>query len=282
MENIELDSWDEFPNTIRLIRERYGERLSKPSEHDPIRLPNEILFRGQADSRWKLKTTLEQVSSEIFSVQSYLKRADLCVNEIESITGKRWCLKSYPDIEKEIKECQDFMHTHLPHYDYLVYLRQHGFPSPLLDWTKSPYIAAYFAYEQPNAADRCVVYAFIETPDGIKEGCSGASRIQSYGPYVTTDARHFAQKSHYTVATSWDEDENNRAFCPHEQVTAGSNLDSQVITQDVLIRITIPRSDRIIALKQLEEYNINHYTLFQTEDALIRTMGLRVFDERSQ
>ena len=29
---------------------------------------------------------------------------------------------------------------------------------------------------------------------------------------------------------------------------------------------------------QLEEYNINQYTLFQSEDSLVRAMGLRAFD----
>ncbi|MDP2778479.1 MAG: hypothetical protein Q8O48_12635, partial [Anaerolineales bacterium] len=49
--------------------------------------------------------------------------------------------------------------------------------------------------------------------------------------------------------------------------------------QDLLIKITIPTKDRNIALKELDnDYNINHFTLFQTEDSLIKTLGMKEFD----
>src|SRR5579871_975887 len=39
-----------------------------------------------------------------------------------------------------------FFKAQFPGYDYMAYLRHHGFPSPLLDWTRSPYVAAFFAF----------------------------------------------------------------------------------------------------------------------------------------
>ncbi|WP_197172173.1 FRG domain-containing protein [Novipirellula aureliae] len=273
MRTVELNSWTEFPQAIADIRDEFGTRTVDIPDKESVTLDNQVLFRGQADADWRLQTTLERASNSQINVQYYLQRADSCVNEIESVTGREWNLQSYPDIKKEIETVQDFMRVHLPHYDYLVYLRHHGFPSPLLDWTTSPYVAAYFAMEPSNEADRCAVFAFIETPEGTKGGRGNSSMIHTHGPYVTTHTRHFAQKAWYTTATHWDLDANTHTFCSHHDVTPFS-----VVTQDVLVKITIPRRDRIAALKQLGEYNINHYTLFQTEDALIRTMGLRAFD----
>jgi len=273
MHNLDLNSWAEFPNAIAEIRTEFGTRTVSIPDKGLVSLDNQILFRGHADSDWKLQTTLERTTDSPYSVQRYLQRADSCVNEVESVTGKTWELKPYPKIVEEIQTFQDSMRPHLPCYEYLVYLRHHGFPSPLLDWTTSPYIAAYFGFEQSRDSQRCAVFAFIETPEGGKSHRGGDCLIKTMGPYVTTHVRHFAQKAWYTIATQWDGETNTHTFCSHHAVT-----DRESSNQDVLIKITVPRSDRAIALKQLEDYNINHYTLFQSEDALVRALGLRVFD----
>lgn len=272
MRTVDLDSWADFPNAISEIRVEYGTRSIEVYDGTAT-VPNEILFRGQSDSEWKLKTTLERTTNEKYSITRYLQRADSVVNEIESLTGKNWQIPSFPDIRKEINDVQDSLRPHLPCYEYLVYLRHHGFPSPLLDWTRSPYVAAYFALEQANNAERCCVFAFIENPDGGKMLSGGDILIKSMGPYITTHRRHFAQKASYTIATQWDDNAKAHYFCSHDSVSL-----PMLGEQDVLIKITIPRSDRIVALRQLEDFNINHYTLFQSDDSLVRALGLRAFD----
>ncbi|MBN1866980.1 FRG domain-containing protein [Candidatus Sumerlaeota bacterium] len=276
MQEMKLNSWAEFPNAIAKVRAKSGTH-SILCNGQQILLENEILFRGQPDSEWNLKTTLERATERAthaeYSIERYLQRADSVVNEIESLTGKKWQLPPYPEIVKEIEESQG-RGPHLPHYDYLVYLRHHGFPSPLLDWTSSPYIAAYFALEPLSDAERCSVFAFIETPEGRKSASPGWAGIKPTGPYVTTDIRHFAQKARYTFSTRWDEERKTYYFCSHHSEPPPHSI----VIQDVLIKITFPRSDRIAALRQLEDYNINHYTLFQSEDSLVRSLGIRAFD----
>ena len=60
-------------------------------------------------------------------------------------TNLRDLLESFP----EFVEC-------------MVYLRQYGFPSPLLDWSKSSYIAAYFAFsDYQRDAKSVAIFAFL-------------------------------------------------------------------------------------------------------------------------
>ena len=55
-------------------------------------------------------------------------------------------------------------------------------------------------------------------------------------------------------------------------------LDAPENNEDLLVKITIPATDRKLALKELNDYNINHFTLFQSEDSLIKALSLKDFD----
>lgn len=274
MINETIEKWDEFRKKIKEIRSKYGYHEIEITDGNTYKAKNVVLFRGQGNSSWPLQTTLERKSEITFDVEKYMLYAAGCVNEIESFTGKSWDISSYPEIKNEISNIQDSFRVHLPFYDHLVYLRHHGFPSPLLDWTESPNIAAFFAFQDSSNNDTCVsIYCYIDSTTGVRGGTGGASMISIQGPYVSTHPRHFSQKAWYTVATRWDYESEKHYFCPHETVFSRDNPE-----QDLLIKINIPNAERINALEELSDYNINPFTLFQSEDSLIKAMEIKEFD----
>lgn len=54
-------------------------------------------------------------------------------------------------------------------YSYMAHLRHHAFPSPLLDWTESPYVAAYFAFAKAEDAHDVAVHIFVEKAELVKD-----------------------------------------------------------------------------------------------------------------
>jgi hypothetical protein len=95
-----------------------------------------FIYRGQRDSAWPLVSTLHRTTivRSFADMKSYADLVLPRVHEaIESWTGKRWDLSN-----------------NLALAEYLAFLQHNGFPTPLLDWTYSPYIGAYFAFESVN------------------------------------------------------------------------------------------------------------------------------------
>jgi len=272
METRRVRSWKGFIRVLDELRTRYGIYRRELEDGRVFEVSNRLLFRGQTSQKWPLQTTLERKTSALFHVLKYLHHATKYANEIESFTGTRWKVPDYPELEAELKEKQESFRVVLPAYDYLVYLRHHGFPSPLLDWTESPFIAAYFAYIDTTAHDPAV-YCYIERPELVKGGQGGSPMITLKGPYVTTHKRHFAQKAWYTIATKWDATEEKHYFCRHEEV-----FDRNDKKQDILFKIILPLSERQSVLRHLNDYNINHFTLFQSEDSLIKALSTKEFD----
>jgi hypothetical protein len=99
-----------------------------------------FLFRGQTDSSWPLKTSFERalVSGVKRNVASEFRERSM-LREFKS--------KYHLYAESAWEPANDF--------EWLTLLQHHGCPTRLLDFTFSPYVAAYFAL-RGSAADAAV------------------------------------------------------------------------------------------------------------------------------
>ncbi|MGC1378529.1 MAG: FRG domain-containing protein [Anaerolineales bacterium] len=277
MKKRNLKSWAEFRTEIDKIRLDYGYHEYPIGNGQTHKHKNTILFRGQASAKWPLKTTLERETDKEFTFMRYLSDARYIIPELESYTGIKWdYLPNVSDFYGVIgNRNKVFGPDPFPDYEYWVYLRHHGYPSPFLDWSESPYIAAYFAMCDANPKEECIaVFVYIESINSGKDFYGeGKPLIQEKGPHIATHKRHFMQKACYTMALKWVEERKDYVFCSHDEI-----FDKKHPKQDILIKITIPIADRKLALKELDDYNINHFTLFQTEDSLIRKFSMENFD----
>ena len=263
MKEENASSWGDFEEILRQI----ADLRQKARERQYV---SELLYRGQADSRWRLETTLERSVRHIFSLDEYYRNAKLAKPRIETFTDKSWKIPTYKQYSKWLKS-EQYPPFNFDAYPYFVYLRHHGFPSPLLDWTASPYVAAFFAMDKPATdAQDVSVYIFWEYTEGGKISDRDKPAIHGLGPNVRSHRRHFLQQSQYTICTAMTRD--TWVYEKHEDVVARGETG-----QDRLWKINIPTSARVEFLKRIHKMNINSFSLFATEDSLLATLAADIF-----
>ena len=119
MKEVELRDWEHFKEYMALM---YGGETG-------------FIFRGHAERSWKLESTLTRLGQKV--------SADLKAEQLENEQLRNFRMK--------IRGMRGANPVPLTDNE-LWSLGQHfGLCTPLLDWTESPYIAAYFAFESSNA-----------------------------------------------------------------------------------------------------------------------------------
>ena len=262
---IDVSTWEDFELQLKDIRRDHTSRFFP------------LLFRGHSSSCWTLATTLDRSNHEGMKFDDYYRIISGFHPEVETLTGNEWSIPQYPDIVALVQDydkfSQELTFGRNPAYNYIAYLRHHGFPTPLLDWTRSPYIAAYFAFSKVvHNKKKCVsIYALSE--GDFKSGSSGALKIFRFGPRVKVHRRHVIQQSEYTMCLVFNDNREWR-FAKHDNVGAGEIIDGTKWNMH-FIKVNIPSSERRKVLTLLDEHNINAFSLFGSEESLMETLRIR-------
>ncbi len=200
----------------------------------------QILFRGQSNASWPLVTTLDRFklftddavrSAHVRALLSEFRRESLMIRDERSP---------------------------LPEDDALELLgRHHGLPSPLMDWSQSPYVAAYFAYQDAAGADPPCVWIFDRAALPAVAASSNDVDIVDDRMLLQFNRRALHQQGVFLRVNT-------------------VRLPLIDLLGPALFKIELDAADRTTAMADLDAMNINATVLFDDFDGVARTVRARL------
>ncbi len=252
---IPFTNWDEFKNLAK------NSRL-------------EWIFRGQSNACWELQTTLER--SNI--VTDFPEFEDQLIEEF--IRGAKFYLK-----EEQIPSSL---------LEWFSLIQHFGAPSRLLDFSKSPYIAAYFAFEQATEEFEKVSIWVVDKISLFQSAMyyfDGKIEKKTNSHYVFADETFEcvfdkSKEGGFNCVFPVEPKNVNQRYHLQQSIflCQGNQYESLInqfgfiredLIEKTIMKVTIPTSEKKTAIRDLIKMNITRATLFPGLDGFAKSLFLK-------
>lgn len=220
------------------------------------------IWRGQRRSDWSLSSSLDRLFEALGLLRGDPQEIEAASRE--HLKAFRLAARGRRGGNPQVMSAES---------DWWALGQHYGLATPLLDWTRSPFAAAYFAFEElAGGTDFRVVYGLDQVAVSRKgaELAEGESLergrppiIEFFDPMSDENPRVVSQGGLFT---------RGPIGTPIERWVSGAFEGSDV---PVLLRIEIPDHDRLRCLRGLDRMNINHLSLFPDLSGASRYVNLK-------
>lgn len=249
-------------------------------------------FRGQREFAWLLETSLDRATRVAY-------RTD---------TGSGYYhLDRKTEQSKLIYPFQQQAHIHLQHLplkndlcSWLAIMQHFGAPTRLLDWSKSPYVALYFALEEAptekNETETPASALWALDLDWLQKNCE--KNLQAENIFTVSNSYLTSRKLNRMLKNMIDQpvvipveplSANERMIAQqglflcnlHNMASFCQSLMKMMITQGipdqpVIRKLKITSEVRFDLLKKLQKMNIHRASLFPGLDGVGKYLKLRL------
>lgn len=221
----------------------------------------QYLFRGQSQDNWGLVSTYHRlVNPRTPSV--YWDLLVVVQDYVSTWTGKRWDLTNDYELAS-----------------FLGFLQHNGFPTPLLDWTLSPYAAAYFAFAGVDDAhpksDNVAIFildsvAWTRDWTQVYDVRSDIDHVSILTSHSMGNQKQLLQQGSYTFSTVPNQELHLRAY-EQRRVRSGRERASY------LQKATISVHEKPMAMRDLGLMGICAMNLFPGVEGVCRHLRETLF-----
>ena len=225
------------------------------------------IFRGHYKSEWKLQPSLERILSN--------KPLDLAIESKIILEFQRRAHQYLPS-------------RHLPQslLEWIALMQHHGSPTRMLDWTQSPYIAAFIAFENVYKEKGDIAIWAIDSlwlkQVSIEKIKSGNNNIDLKNIKKDSEIIKLVNAGFKVVFPLEPTIMNERLtiqqalflFPSGKKLSFEENLKDYVVndSKKYIKKIIVPKSQGLSCLIELHRMNINAATLFPGLDGFARSL----------